>query len=205
MKIGGCSAGCLVILAAAGAISVLLEISHEVPPSGKSSTVASAPSNTKAVKKPSVLRRPISGKWREEVSVSEFDDSESVVLTLPGERPVAGWIETSRPSLILRCRERKAEAYIRTGLRANPEYGLYDMFSARVRLDSGVAESVQMGGSTDGNSLFFQDPKVFIGSLLAHRRLVFQFTPFNADPTSTEFDLSGLDRAIERFKDACHL
>ncbi len=57
------------------------------------------------------------GKWKSTTSVSSFDDSKMVVLSLQSDNQITGWPGvTTTPTLILRCKEGNTEAYIGTGI-----------------------------------------------------------------------------------------
>jgi type VI secretion system protein VasI len=143
-------------------------------------------------------------KWTTERGRSSFDDSPTVSLTLEAEAPMLGWpdrIET--PALVLRCQEHKTEAYIRTGMAPNVEYGRLREAAVRLRLDQEPASRIVASESTDNKALFFAEPISLIRSLLKHERLTFGFTPFNSSAVETAFDLRGLDAAIKPLRDAC--
>src|SRR5258706_13785649 len=85
---------------------------------------------------PSQTKPALTTKWVYHESKSAMDDSKTVVLSLEAENIVQGWLRNpSRPTLFLRCKENKTDAYITVGLAANPEYGTDD-FSVRLRFDS---------------------------------------------------------------------
>ncbi|GER81116.1 MAG: type VI secretion protein [Anaerolineales bacterium] len=54
-----------------------------------------------------------------------------------------------------------------------------------------------------GKALFFRDPYGMIVSMLQSKEMVFGFTPFNADPVVTTFDLRGLVDVIGPLKQSC--
>src|ERR1700690_3729129 len=86
---------------------------------------------------------PFIGGWHTSTDASEFDNSTTVVLALDAETPVQGWLDTTTPTLLLRCREGKVEVYINNGLQANVEVGQLRAATVRLRFDSGQAfESV---------------------------------------------------------------
>lgn len=146
---------------------------------------------------------PIGGKWRVTIESSSFDDSPLVVLSLRAERPVEGFLESYLPTLILRCQEREIDAYIVTGMTADLERGNSDGATVRIRLDDRPAEKLNTGRSTDDKALFFANAVEFISRLEQSERLLFGFTPFNASPTETSFDLRGLGEVLPQLREAC--
>jgi hypothetical protein len=57
-----------------------------------------------------------------------------------------------------------------------------------------------MEKSTDGKALFFWHPEDKIKIMLAHERMLFQFTP---SPALTTFTLTGLSESIGPLRQAC--
>jgi hypothetical protein len=147
--------------------------------------------------------KPFKGKWQVFTSKSEFDNSTTVTLSLDAENYVEGWLTNTLPTLVLRCEEKEIDVFIDLGTSADVEYGLYDSATVRVRFDQNQAIEMVTNESTDNEALFFSDPYGMIISLLQNREMVFGFTPFNADPVVTKFDLQGLAAVIEPLKQSC--
>jgi type VI secretion system protein VasI len=144
------------------------------------------------------------GKWITTFNKSPFDDSQTVILSLNANFPVTGWInDTKVPLLVVQCREKKTDVYIKVGMAQNVETGLYNQSTVRVRFDSDEAEDVITDHSTDNESLFFHDPNAFINKMLQHEKLTFGFIPFNSSSVETSFDLHGLSEAIKPLQEVC--
>lgn len=146
---------------------------------------------------------PVGGKWDVTTDSSAFDDSPRVVLSLDAERQIEGFLKSYRPVLILRCQEGEIEAYIVTGMAADVEAGNFDGATVRIRMDDGAAETLNTMRSTDDEALFFENATQLISRLESAERLLFQFTPFNASPTETSFDLRGLSEVLPQLRAAC--
>jgi hypothetical protein len=84
------------------------------------------------------------------------------------------------------------------------ESGGGDEATAQIRFDTDPAEERTLGKSTDGQALFFRNPKGDISTILEHQSLLFRFTPFNSSPQETTFSLRGLSAAIKPLYEACH-
>jgi hypothetical protein len=164
----------------------------------------SLPNPTSSPNKTIPTDSPATGKWRASTEESEFDNSTTVVLALDAEDYIQGWLDTTRPKLILRCKEGKIDVYVNVGTQSNVEYGLYDAATVRVRFDQNQAVELIANESTDGEALFFQDPYGMIIAMLQSRQMIFGFTPFNADPVTTTFDLRGLSNVIPPLKMSCN-
>jgi hypothetical protein len=156
------------------------------------SVLASQPQAPKSVQ---------ANKWIFNESKSAFDDSTTIVVSLDAENVVQGFLQTTRPTLILRCRENRTDAYINVGMAANPEYGS-DNFSVRLRFDSQTARREQWSESTSRDALFSRAPIEIARALSQAQTFLFEFTPFDASPAVVRFDVRGLD--IAKLETTCH-
>ena len=142
------------------------------------------------------------GKWRVRKETSPIDDKTIVLLNLDAEAPIKGWPSKEEvPTLILRCKESRTEAYINTGMSPQVEYG--DGATARVRFDKERVTEIRMGKSTDGEALFFPEAIKIIKQMAQHEAMLFEFTPFNSSPTMTTFDLKGVAEALKPLRETC--
>jgi len=195
----------VICFALAGATGVILYIAR-TPAIVVSTPVAisqSTPTNTPVPPLPTDTPKPFTGKWTIKTSKSSLDDSTTVVLKLAAEKSITGWIDTYTPVIFLRCQEHETDAYVYVGMQANVESGMTDRATARVRFDKDPAIWIVMAESTDGKGLFFRDSVSTIRDMLEHEQMIFSFTPFNASPVETTFDLRGLDLVITPLQDAC--
>jgi type VI secretion system protein VasI len=142
-------------------------------------------------------------KWRVDKQTSRIDDSSNVTLTLNADSSISGWPrKTTTPLLALRCKERKTEAYIVTGMSPQVEYGT-DGATVTLRFDKEKATKYQTSKSTDGEALFFGQSVGLIKKMLLHTTLLFEFVPFNSSPVMTTFDIRGLAEAVKPLRDIC--
>lgn len=164
-------------------------------------TVAASVAKSPARVDPISVAQP--GKWRLVKSKSQFDDGPTIVLSLLAENTIRGWLATSTPILFLRCQEKRTEAYIATGMPASVESGGMDFHTVRLRYGDEPAFITAMSQSTDNKSLFFSDPTNSITRMWNAHTLLVGFTPFNANPVTIRFDVSGLPFAIQPLREAC--
>lgn len=142
-------------------------------------------------------------KWMITKKTSPVDDSINVTAMLDAEGSISGWPgKTETPTLVIRCKEKRTEAYLITGMHPDVERG-HDGASVTIRFDKEKAERKSLGKSTDGEALFFGKGVEFIQKALKHSSMLFEFTPYNSSPTRTTFDLSGIDDAVKPVKEAC--
>jgi type VI secretion system protein VasI len=159
-------------------------------------------SNRLGVASPRTATTTVS-KWRVNKETSRIDDSTNVIISLDADSPISGWPrKTQTPLLILRCKERKTEAYVVTNMSPQVEYGT-DGATVTLRFDKEKATKYQTSKSTDGEALFFSQSVGLIKKMLQHTTLLFEFVPFNSSPTMTTFDLRGLAEAVKPLREIC--
>ncbi|MDR0274124.1 MAG: type VI secretion protein [Burkholderiaceae bacterium] len=142
-------------------------------------------------------------KWRVDKETSRMDDSTNVMVSLEAESNISGWpSKTYTPSLVLRCKEKKTEVYIVTGMSPQVEYGTNGA-TVTLRFDKDKATKIQTSKSTDGQALFFGQSVSFIKNMIGHSTLLFEFVPFNSSPAMTTFDLKGIEEAIKPLRETC--
>jgi hypothetical protein len=142
------------------------------------------------------------GSWIVSEEKSEMDGSPTVTLIQQGENEIQGWLESKRPSLVIRCQERKMDVYVNTGMQASIE-GDLDQHTARIRIDDKPAFKQWWSESTDKNALFAPSPRPLARSLAKGRIMLFEFVPFQASPATTKFDLHGLNELLPKVEAAC--
>jgi predicted Ser/Thr protein kinase len=168
--------------------------------SGDSRVSASAVSPTSAA---AIPVRPVPGGWHVDEERSEMDGSPTVMLGLDSNDRVQGWLESVRPTLVIRCLEHKTSVYVVTGMGAQPVAGEYDQHPVELRFNEGKPITQWWRQSTDSKALFASSPIVLSRRLTKSNRLRFRFTPFNASPAIASFDLRGLDRLLPKVANAC--
>jgi len=143
------------------------------------------------------------GLWRVRTDVSPIDDSQNVFLSLDAKTPFSGWLKSELGTLIIRCKENRTEAYVRTGMTAQSGYGRYDESEVTIRYDRDNAFKIWMGESTDNKALFFPNAISEIKRMMNHETMLFQFMPFNSSSSMTTFDIAGLSETIAPLREAC--
>lgn len=142
------------------------------------------------------------GQWQIKEDSSPMDGSKRIVISRDAEHDIAGWLQSKRPSLIVRCQEGKTEAYIATGLAATVEYDT-DRHTVRLRFDDGKPTTQHWDESTDHEALFAPNAIQFARELVGSKTLTFQFTPFDASPAVARFNLEGLAPYLQKAASAC--
>jgi hypothetical protein len=173
-------------------------------PSPAAAPRAAPPSRPAVSKAPSLQKF---GSWSQSVTTSKIDDLPVVVLSLPQAKGASGSPSTS---LVLRCREKQAEAFLSFGLPlfAAPR-GSY--LVVRASADGGAQDKEWwLAPSTDKRAYFFGSTPQLLKRLLASRELRLAYRPRKRPENhawmpkgEAMFALAGLDRASKAFLDAC--
>ena len=109
---------------------------------------------------------------------------------------VSGWRTRDVPHLIIRCEAHKTEAYVVTGVSAQPEPGQVGKHTVRLRFDDHQPEREIWDRSADDKALFSQRPVRFVNQVARAKTLTFEFTPLQASPAVATFSVAGFDRRL---------
>ena len=135
------------------------------------------------------------GGWTVNVETSQIDDSTTVDLSLPADTTISAWPGgVKQPVLHVRCMEGRQEVYIWTGY--GPEIEPHDRATLTIRLDDAKASKVLGSVSNSREGTFFPDASGFARELAGANRLVFRYTPFQSEPVTTTFSLTGLSEPL---------
>lgn len=139
------------------------------------------------------------GKWQGRVETSPIDDSKNAFLTLEADTPVRNKYRSNTPTLIVRCKEKRLEAYI-----------TFDIFlgsdSMRVltRFDKRPAQRVSWGISTDHKGVFVGGSiATFIKEMMNSESLLVELTPYGESPVMATFDVRGIADASKVLQQTC--
>lgn len=141
--------------------------------------------------------------WFVEQEKSKMDDSQTVILAKRAENEIGTWLSKVRPGILIRCLEGKTQFYMVTESAAQPELGKYNKHTVEVRIDDRKPYRELWSQSTDSKSLFAPNALALTRELSRAKRLLIRFTPFNAQPTTAEFDVTGLAAVLPQLASAC--
>jgi len=127
-----------------------------------------------------------------------MNDTRSVAIFRMAEAPIESQGEYYTPKLAIRCSAGRLETFVDTGI---PDGAAGTMFV--VRLDEGQPFKPVPSKSTDGKAFFFPNAKKHVRMFLESWRMVIQFSPPYTSKRTVEFDLSGIDLAIEPLREEC--
>lgn len=153
------------------------------------------------------VQSPVSD-WVVEIETSAFEDTTDVFVSVDSREPVAcqPFGPPQPASLVIRCLENTTSVFIVTG-NCHLASGFEGYGSVDVRVDSKPSRTVSMNASTSNRALGFwrgNQAIAFIqGNLLGGERLLTRFTPYGRNPTTAEFNISGIDEALEPLRAEC--
>lgn len=136
--------------------------------------------------------------WINSEEESKIVDSANVTLILSAnEKIYRDYGMPVRPTIIIRCKDNKTDAYIVIG-------NMLDSNKSTIRLDSDKVFSMTMSKSMGGKALFFRKPISIINKMLGYNKLSFQFTPYNSVPQVITFNIEGLNEEVEPLRKSCN-
>lgn len=141
-------------------------------------------------------------RWVRTVTASE-NGTGTTALTLDADGPIQGWLRSSTPSLSVRCNGGSIEFSVVTRLPAAVEPG--NQRSVRYQFDEGAETITAWTQSANRQTLHAPSEE---GLELARRlaeasRFSFAYIPFNAEPASATFTLSGFSSHWPEAEAAC--
>jgi hypothetical protein len=146
-------------------------------------------------------------KWVVKEETSPMDSSKTVILTLNAENTIPSVTGDRKPSLIIRCKEGKTDTYVSTGVAASVEEdidgGPSDDHHIRLRFDENPPITDRWVEATNHGGLFATDGISAAKQIAGAQKLTFEFTPFDANPATIQFDLKSLSSHLQMVADAC--
>jgi TonB family protein len=140
--------------------------------------------------------------WRMDETKSEMTDEPSVLLLLDATGSIPGQVTgTVTPTITLRCRERKLDAYVAFYMVLDG--GVFDASPVRLRWNEDPPEKATWIRSTDYQSVFAPNAAAFIARLAHASRLRVEVRPFGKNAAVASFDVRGLDSLAPRLSKAC--
>lgn len=147
--------------------------------------------------------RECRGKWVKKVTINPMDDTKTVTLSVDANDKYQGWLGSHRPTLVLRCQSNKTEVALQNKSQASVEYGRFHQHTVTLRYDDAPSKKVITSESTTGEALFLPSAIPNIKKMLEADTLLYEFTPFNANPATVSFDLRGLEEEIGSLRGTC--
>ncbi len=120
----------------------------------------------------------------------------AAAFEVPADAPVAIWLGRVRPILVVRCADKKTEAFVFTGSAIKIEPRTED-HTVTFAFDGGADATERWPDSAEHDALFAPDGAAFAARVTQARTLRFGYTPHNATPVVASFHVSGLGPLME--------
>ncbi len=130
------------------------------------------------------------------------DGSKTISFELQATRDVNVWMARVRPVLVVRCLYRTTEVFVATQSAASIE-GQAGSHTVRLQVDDDQEVTQQWTDSVSGQELFSPNSVAFARRLASAERLRFSFTPYNAQPVTSEFSVQGFDKLAGLVGNTC--
>lgn len=186
--------GVATVGAIVGGMATLAFVSIQPPPPARIETPAAAAAITTASASTPVVDSMPPPAWTGARRASwARDGSKTIAFHLAAIRDLSVWMNKARPVLAARCLYRATEVFVMLDTSARFEDDA-DRRTVRVQWDDEPASVQQWGVSESGKELFAPDASAFMERMASARRLQFGFTPFNAEPVTAEFAVTGFEQ-----------
>ncbi len=126
----------------------------------------------------------------------------SAAFELPAENSVSIWLGQVRPLLVVRCIDKRTEAFVFTGSALRIEAGTED-HTVTYRIGDEAERTERWPDSAEHDALFAPDGAAFAQHLLEASAFRFGYNPHNASPAVASFHVSGLRELIEPVAREC--
>jgi type VI secretion system VasI family protein len=137
-----------------------------------------------------------SGNWIVSDETNPIDDSSTVKLILPATSGKSKWNKDIY--LVARCKSNKTDLYI----------GWNDYLGSEAyvltRVGNKKAITTEWSLSTNSQATFHTKAISFIKSMSKESKLIAQITPYNENPVTAIFDISGLNNALKPLRETCN-
>jgi type VI secretion system protein VasI len=156
---------------------------------------------------PSIRKVQQDSAWDIRSETSAFQDTTDVYMRLESEGVVAcnQFGPSQKATLLLRCMENSTNLYIATN--CHLASGFHGYGEVEYRIDQNKARTKQFDSSTDNKALGLWSGGTaipMIKEMFGAETLLVRFTPFNMNPVTASFPISGTESAVSELRKACH-
>jgi hypothetical protein len=126
----------------------------------------------------------------------------SAAFELESNQPVAVWMKQVRPTLVVRCIDKRTDVFVYTDSAARIEQQ-DENHTVRVAFDDETGTHERWPDSVEHDALFAPDGQAMAKRLLAARQMRFTFSPHNAAPVTATFEVAGLRELLAPIAARC--
>ena len=126
----------------------------------------------------------------------------SVAYELDADQQVRVWTTHVRPSLVVRCLNRKTEVFVYTETPSKME-STDGLHSVRLTFDDAAGSEERWPDSAEHDALFAPDGTALARRISSAHHLRFGFSPHNADPVQVDFELGDAATVMSHVAKTC--
>ncbi len=126
----------------------------------------------------------------------------SVAYELDADQQVRVWTTHVRPTLVMRCLNKKTEVFVYTESPSKME-STDGLHSVRLTFDDAAESDERWPDSAEHDALFSPDGTALARRISAAHHLRFGFSPHNADPVQVDFDLGDAGTVVSHVAKTC--
>jgi hypothetical protein len=126
----------------------------------------------------------------------------SVAYELEADQQVKVWTTHVRPSLVVRCLNRKTEVFVYTETPSKLE-STDGLHSVRLTFDDAAGSEERWPDSAEHDALFAPDGTALARRISSAHHLRFGFSPHNADPVQVDFELGDAATVVSHVAKTC--
>ena len=126
----------------------------------------------------------------------------SVAYELEADQQVRVWTTHVRPSLVVRCLNRKTEVFVYTETPSKLE-STDGLHSVRLTFDDAAGSEERWPDSAEHDALFAPDGTALARRISSAHHLRFGFSPHNADPVQVDFELGDAATVMSHVAKTC--
>jgi hypothetical protein len=126
----------------------------------------------------------------------------SVAYELDADQQVRVWTTHVRPSLVVRCLNRKTEVFVYTETPSKLE-STDGLHSVRLTFDDAAGSEERWPDSAEHDALFAPDGTALARRISSAHHLRFGFSPHNADPVQVDFELGDAATVMSHVAKTC--
>ena len=151
--------------------------------------------------RPRRRRPPTSGRARTSTAGSRITSVASRTK-LEADQQVKVWTTHVRPSLVVRCLNRKTEVFVYTETPSKLE-STDGLHSVRLTFDDAAGSEERWPDSAEHDALFAPDGTALARRISSAHHLRFGFSPHNAEPVQVDFELGDAATVMSHVAKTC--
>jgi type VI secretion system protein VasI len=146
-----------------------------------------------------------SGNWLVRMETSQLDDSQNVFLTLYSEEQTNCPYKSGNHSIHMACRENETNLWIHFGECFMSSIQGKGQVTYRLDTEQAATRDFRESNNNMALGLWSGGTAIpFIKKMIGHDQMIIRATPFSDSTVTGEYDIVGLEEAVQPLRDACN-